>query len=101
MKNIQDKISNDLIKNHGLYTEFFFMFILIILWFEYIFPLLELIPLEEDPTMVLIIAGFVWFSALCFAILLPYWFKSWIFLGIESSYLLYLKLIRIRGGVND
>lgn len=90
---IQEKVSNELYKNHGLFVEVFFIAILLIFYFQNIFPLLEIIPeQQEDPVMVLTIAGFVWFSLILFVTIFPYWLKSWTFLLIESTYVLALKI---------
>lgn len=81
-------------KEHRLLVESFFMGILLILYFQYIWPMIEMIPSQEDPKIALAIGGFIFFSLLSFMILIPYWITSWLFIIVESLYVFGLKVNR-------
>ena len=82
----QEKVSNELYKSHGLFVEVFFIAILLIFYFQYIFPLLEIIPEEqEDPIMFLTIVGFVWFSLILFVTIFPFTLISPFFIYSSAS----------------
>lgn len=85
-------VNDFLLKQHRFIVETFFMVTLLLIWLYYIFPFLEM--QVEDLKIAIAIAGFVWFSLLCFLLIFPYWITSWIFTIIETSYLLVLKTNR-------
>ena len=87
-----DKLSGFLVKNHGLLVEAFFMGVLLLVWVNHIFPYLEDFKEVEDIKIAIAIAGFVWFSLLVFIMILPYWFKSWLFMLIEGIFFIAVKI---------
>lgn len=87
----RDSFAGFLYKNHRLLVESLFIGILLLFYFEHIWPMIELIPVQEDPKIALALGGFIFFSLIAFVTFIPYWITSWLFLLIEGLFLLGIK----------
>jgi len=94
LKAIRDQVSNFLVGNHRLLVEVVFMALLLLVWVNHIFPFLDDFDGIEDLKIVIAIAGFVWFSLLCFLIIFPIWLTSWLFITIETCFKIGLVINR-------
>lgn len=95
MKTVQEKVSDFVLKNDWLIIHTIFQLTLILLWFEYIFPFLSDDFSEEEPRIILAIAGFVWFSLMSFLLILPRWFTAWTMITIEKTFYLGVKIHKV------